>query len=180
MTVTTSPLHSLTGQTASRGSKSSRPGLSLSPIRAVQTTVLNRLRDVLRLKIGRAFQIRDGAGYLQDTVVGAGAQALLGHGAFKQALTVGRKFAVGANVAGVHLGVAVEFFPRRGEALGLLLAGAQHAGPDRGRVFRHGGRSHLFVVHRRDVDVDVDAVHERPRDFRNVALDHGRSAVAFA
>jgi hypothetical protein len=44
----------------------------------------------------------------------AGAEALLGHGAFEQAFAVGGEFAVVADGGG-HLGVAVEFFAGTGE-----------------------------------------------------------------
>jgi hypothetical protein len=46
-------------------------------------------------------------------------------------------------------------------------------------AFRHAGGAHFLVVHRRHVNVNVDAIHERPGNLRNVALDHGRRAVAF-
>jgi hypothetical protein len=65
---------------------------------------------VFGLEVGGVFQVGHGAGDFQDPVVGAGAQALLSHGAFQQAFAVGGEFAVGADVAGGHLGVAVKFF----------------------------------------------------------------------
>ena len=88
-----------------------------SPVGAVQAAVLDGFRDVLGLEIRRIFQIGDGAGDFQDAVVGAGAQALLGHGAFEQAFAVGGEFAEGADVAGRHLRVAVELFAGGGETL---------------------------------------------------------------
>ena len=83
---------------------------TLRPIRAVQAAVLDRLRDMLGLKVWSIVQIGDRSGYFQDAVVGSRAQALLGHGAFEEAFAVGGKFAVGADVAGGHLSVAIEFF----------------------------------------------------------------------
>ena len=47
--------------------------------------VFDRLGDVLRLEIGFAFEVGDDAGPFEDAVVGAGAEALLGHGAFDEA-----------------------------------------------------------------------------------------------
>ena len=41
-------------------------------------------------------------------------------------------------------------------------------------------RAHFFVVHGGDVDVDVDAVHERAGNFGDVALDHRSGALAVA
>src|ERR1700687_646657 len=107
-------------------------GSGLRPIGAVEAAVLDGFGDVFGFKIGRFFQIGNGAGYFQDAVVGAGAQALLGHGAFEQALAVGGKFAEGADVAGGHLSVAVEFFAGSRETLQLLLAGADDAFANRG------------------------------------------------
>jgi hypothetical protein len=126
------------------------------------------------------FEVGDGAGDFQDAVVGAGAEALLGHGAFEQAFAIGGERAGDADVAGGHLGVAVQLFFRRGEAFELFLAGANDAVANLGGGFRLVGGAHFFVVHGGNVDVDIDAVHERAGDFRDVALDHGSGAVAFA
>ena len=63
------------------------------PVRAVEAAVLDRLGDVLGLEVGGVFQISDGSGDLQDAVVGAGAQPLLGHRALEQALAIRREFA---------------------------------------------------------------------------------------
>jgi len=41
------------------------------------------------LEIRRVFQIGDGAGYLEDAVVGAGAEALLSPGTFDEAFATG-------------------------------------------------------------------------------------------
>src|ERR1700761_8133226 len=49
-------------------------------------------------------------------------------------------------VAGTHVGVAVELLMGGGEAIQLLLAGAYNARPDRGRAFRFGAGTHLFIV----------------------------------
>ena len=79
--------------------------------------------DVFGFQVCRLFEVGDGTGYFQDSVVSAGAQALLGHGAFEQAFAVEGEFAEGADVSGGHLGVAVEFFAESRETLQLLLAG---------------------------------------------------------
>jgi hypothetical protein len=117
------------------------------PVRAIKAAVLNRLRDVLRLQVRRIVKVSDGSGYFQDAVVGARAQALLGHGAFEEAFAVGGEFAVGADVAGGHLGVAVEFFAGTGEAGDLLLAGADDAFTNFGGVLRFVGGAHFFEVY---------------------------------
>ena len=56
-----------------------------------------------------AFKVGDGAGHFEDAVVGAGGEALLLHGALEQALGVGAQLAVGADLAGGHLRVGVDF-----------------------------------------------------------------------
>lgn len=43
---------------------------ALGPEGSVQGAVLDRLGDVFRLEIGIGFEIRDGAGYFQDAIVG--------------------------------------------------------------------------------------------------------------
>src|ERR1022692_931758 len=93
---------------------------------------------------------------------------------------MGGEFAEGADVAGGHLGIAVEFFAGRGEAFQLLLARADHAVANLGGTLRLAGRAHFFVVHGRDIDVDVDAVHEWARNLGYVTLDHGCGALAVA
>ena len=67
----------------------SDPHTTLGPEGAVQSAILNCLGDVLGLDVENAFEVRDGAGYLQDAIVGTGAEPLLSHGAFEQALAVG-------------------------------------------------------------------------------------------
>lgn len=51
----------------------------------------------------------------------------------------------------------------------------------RSRIFAEPSGSlvaHIFVVHGGNVDMNVDAIHGRAGDFRNVALDHGSGALA--
>jgi len=104
----------------------------LRPVCPVQAAILDRFRNVLGLQVGSVFEICHRAGYFQDAVVGTGAQALLGHGAFQQAFAVGGEFAVRADVAGRHLGIAVKFFAGGGKALQLFLAGADDSLSNRG------------------------------------------------
>ena len=62
--------------------------LAVALLSNTQGPVLNRLCEVLAFELGIAFQVGDGAGYFQDAIVGAGAQALLLHGTLQQALAV--------------------------------------------------------------------------------------------
>src|ERR1700687_3402654 len=107
-------------------------GSGLRPIGAVEAAVLDGFGDVFGFEVRRLFEVGDSAGHLQNAVVGAGAQTLLGHGAFEQALAVRREFAEGADVSGRHLSVAVELFAGGGETFQLLAAGANDALANRG------------------------------------------------
>jgi hypothetical protein len=42
------------------------------------------------------------------------------------------------------------------------------------------GGAHLFVVYGGEVDVDVDTIHQRSGNFRNIALNHRSGALAIA
>ena len=72
----------------------------LGPVGPVERAVLDGFGYVFGFDGWRVFDVRDGAGYFEDAVVGAGAESLLGHGALEQALAVGGEFAKGADVAG--------------------------------------------------------------------------------
>jgi hypothetical protein len=137
----------------------------LGPVGAIEASVLDGFGDVFGFDVRGVFDVCDGTGNFQDAVVSAGAESLLGHGALQQTLTVGGEFTEGADMAGRHLGVAVDLFAGGGEALELLLAGADHAFANfRGALGFIGG-AHLFIVHGRNIDVDVNAIHQRTRDF---------------
>jgi len=75
------------------------------PITPVERPVLNCLGEMANSQSGRAFEIGDGARYLQDAIVGAGAQSLLLHGALQQPFRVCAKFTIGANLPRPHLRV---------------------------------------------------------------------------
>ena len=132
------------------------------------------------LEVGGILQIGDGARHLQDAIVGTRAKALLGHSPFEEPFAIRGQFAECADVARRHLGVAVEFFTRCGEAFELLLAGMDHAVANLRRALRFTGGAHLLIVHGRDINMDVGAVHEWAGNLRNVALDHRGRALAVA
>src|ERR1035437_9318711 len=108
------------------------------PVAAVEGAVLDGLGDVADGDVLGAGEVGDGAGYLEDAVVGAGGEALLLHSALQQVLGVGREFAVGSNLLCVHLRVSEDClcgglrcspgaFGCGGEALVLTLAGGNNA-----------------------------------------------------
>ena len=72
---------------------------------------MNGLGDVFGLDCRLAFEVSNRAGNFQDTIVGAGGEALLNHGTLQQTLAISGKFAVGTNMAGSHLGIAIELVP---------------------------------------------------------------------
>src|SRR5450432_2294065 len=120
-----------------------------------------------------------GAGDLENAVVGAGGEAQAGDGVFEELFAVGVDGAEFADHFGHHLGVGIGglFGAITG---GLAVAGGDDPGADRVGVFGRGWGAEFFVFYGRDFDVDVDAVEERAGDFGDVALDHGRGAVALA
>ncbi len=137
------------------------------------------------------FEVGDGARDLENAIVGAGAEALLLHGAFEEALGVRGKLAESSDLLGGHLGVGEDGAARcAGGALGadgcfkeavvLDFAGGEDAGADFSGAFGGGIAAELFVLHGRDLDMDVDAVEKRAADLGDVALDHGRGAHTFA
>src|SRR3989442_6492262 len=85
----------------------------LRPERPVQRPVLDRLRNVLGLDRGRAFQVGNRPRYFQYPVMRPGRHAVLGHGTLQEAFAVGGEFAKRTDVARVHLRIAVQPHVRR-------------------------------------------------------------------
>src|SRR5262249_38134559 len=146
---------------------------------SIQRPVLYRLRNVLGLDVLVAFHVRDGARHLQDPVMRPGAQPLLLHGAFQHALAVAAQVAIGADLARTHLRVGIIALARGGKAVELHLARPDDALAYLRRTLALAPTpAQLLVIHRRHVDMYVDAVHQRPGNLRNVALDHRLRALA--
>uniref|UniRef100_E6PYE0 Uncharacterized protein n=1 Tax=mine drainage metagenome TaxID=410659 RepID=E6PYE0_9ZZZZ len=119
-------------------SEAGRREQNLCPVAAVERAVLDGFSEVTDGEGFGAFEVGDGAGDLENAVVGAGAEALLLHGAFEQPLGVCAEVAVGANLAGSHLGVGVDFFLCLGKAVALALAGGDDAVANLGGTFGGG------------------------------------------
>jgi hypothetical protein len=82
---------------------------------------------------------------------------------------------------GPNLGVAIEFFFLVGcESLQLRVPGPHHPFQNGRRSLGLSGGPHFLVIHRRHVDVYVDAVQKWSGDLRDVALNNRRGAVTFA
>ncbi len=151
---------------------------SSQPVVPVERTVLDGLRDVGYSDIFGAFHVGDGAGHLEDSVVGARAQAQSAHCVLEQALAFGRKVAVLAKLSGTHLRIGIDFLtliPFKLPAAGADNPLADHIGP-----LGVGSVTQVAILHRGHVDVDIDAVKQRAGNLRDVPLDLQRSAVAFA
>ena len=61
-------------------------------------------------------------------------------------------------------------------AFQLAVARRHHPRSYRFRVFRQYRRSEFLIFHRRDCDVDIDAVMQRARNFGYVAPDNAPAA----
>ena len=62
-------------------------------------------------------------------------------------------------MATAHLGVAVNFCPRK--PFGLALAGSRDPLSDPGGRFGRAPAAQVFIGHRRDFHMDVDPVNQR-------------------
>src|SRR5579885_70092 len=151
---------------------------SLCPVVPVERPILDGLRDVRGGDGFGAIEVGDRAGDLENAVVGAGGEAEAGHGTLKQALAVRRDVAVFPDLARAHLRVAVNLFSF--EALQLALARLDDARADFRRTFSARTLPQFAVLHGGHVDVDIDAVEQRPGNFRDVALNHRRGTGALA
>src|SRR5439155_17255883 len=83
-------------------------------------------------------------------------------------------------MAGRQLGIAVELFFQPGKAAQLRLTRPYDALADLRRAFWNGRGAHFFVIHCWHINVNIDAVEQRPGNLRDVPLDNRRCAVALA
>ncbi len=130
--------------------------------------------------VGGGAEVSDCTGDFADFVVGAGAEAELGHCLFEEHFTGLVEFAVFSYLAMAHsrvshsgcAGVAVA------EAGGLDFACSGYALADGGGVELAGFVAELLEAYGGDVDVDIDAVDEWAGDFGDVFFDLSRRAAA--
>jgi hypothetical protein len=150
------------------------------PVGSIQRTIPDGLADVLGEQFVRAFEVGDGATDFKYPVVGARGEALPRHGLLQQLLARGVEAAVAADEARGHLRVGEDAAST--EAFVLARARRQHPRADvRGALAL--GRApvrKLLEAHGGYIDVDVDAVEQRPRDASDVALNLRGRAAAFA
>lgn len=161
------------------GTKGTRPGEdSVAPALAVEAAVLNGLGDVLRADAGLAVEVGDGAGELDDAVVGAGGEAEALHGHFEQFGAGVVEDAEFLEEGRGHLGVAVDAGVG-GEPLVLDGPGGDDAGLDGGAGLAVGGGGEFVELDGDDLGVDVYAVEEGTGDFGQVFPDGSGGAGAF-
>jgi len=111
--------------------------------------------------------------------VGAGGKAEALDGSFEEFFAFGGNGAIFADQFGWHLRVRIDFL-FGGVALGLDFSRAQNPFAHGRRTFHLYVATQFFVLHRRNFDVNIDAVEQRAGNFRNVALNLNRGAMTFA
>src|SRR5664279_2476047 len=102
---------------------------------------------------------------INNAVVGARAEPLLHHGPLQQVLGVSTQFAVFPDLAGAHLSIGVNAFALRTKAHQLRISGADHPRTDVRGTFRRNPAPQLPIIHRRYVNVDVNAIQQRARNL---------------
>jgi hypothetical protein len=78
----------------------SSQGFGSVPVTTIEGAVLDGLGDVRDGQVRLTFQIGDGAGDIEDAIVGAGGESLLLHRALEKLLGVGAKLAEGRESGG--------------------------------------------------------------------------------
>ena len=110
---------------------------------------------------------------LQYSVMGAGGKTLLSHGPLEQALAVRGKFTKRTNVTRPHLRIAVKLLTlARRESGQLNFTGTYYTVADFGRAFWFGAGAQLLIVHRGNVDMNIDAVEQLARHLRHVPMNN--------
>jgi hypothetical protein len=148
----------------------------LSNDSSIEAPVLNRLRQMCGADRVAPREVGDGAGYLEDTIERAGGEAQPLEGTVEEGAAGRIDGAEAAELLGAHGGVVRR--RRAGpEALELEGASGGDAAGHRLRALARRG-AQLLQADRRHLDVQVDAVEERPRDASAIALDErGRTAA---
>src|SRR5271156_6208707 len=126
-----------------------------------------------------ALEVSDGARNFQNAVVGAGGEAQALNRGLQDFFAFGGNGAVFADQLRRHLRIGVDVF-FGAVAFELNVAGTQHAAAHTGGAFDFHVTAQFLILHGRNFDVDVNAIQQRTGNFRNVALDLHRRAVAFA
>jgi len=142
------------------------PSLLSSPPLTVEPTVLDRLGDVGGCDTLLVLEIGDRARHAEHAVVAAGRQPEPAHGGGEQTLGLRQEWADPTELTGRQLGVHPG--PRFAGPGALVLARRDDAGPDGGRGLGDGVAGEVAVGERGQLNVQIDAVQQRPRQSAEI------------
>ena len=141
---------------------------ALGSIIPIHHPVLNGFGDMGGADVFLRSQVGDGAGDLEDAVVGAGAETEFGHRRLQELLGIGANGAEFLYLPRPHLGVGVDFPPLEAEE--LPLPSASHPFPDALRALPFRPGDDVLELDLGDIDLDVDPVEKRPGDLGVIFL----------
>ena len=121
-------------------------------------------------------QIGNRAGKLANLVVGAGTETEFLHRLLEDEFARLIEFAELLHLSMAHPGVGVNLPVT--ETLGPDACSLENILSHRSRVELAGFRAQLAEAYRRHVNVDVNSVHQRPRDLLEISTDLARRAFA--
>ena len=136
--------------------------------------VLDGLGEMARPDVLHASQVGDGAGQLEQAVVGARRKLELAHGRFHQRARGIVQDAEFAHFRRAHICIAADISSL--EAPPLALAGRFHPETNGFRRFPKSLVAQLLILYPGDFDVDVDAVQQRAGDTLLVLGDRAGGA----
>ena len=125
-----------------------------------------------------AIEVGQGAGDLEDAVMGAGGEIQGDHGLFEIGFAFGVELAVAADLPRGHGGVGARLGPA--EAAFLTFPRLDDAFADAGGGFAGGAVGKFAVFDQRDFHMEVDAVQQGSGDSLEIVFDLPRGAPAFA
>ena len=131
---------------------------------------------MLLMNVCTAVKIGDGAGYLQDAIIGACGEAEPVGDQLQHSISACVQFAVFFDEAGRHLGVTVYFSPF--VAICLNVAGMFHPRCNGCGAFSFATVSQIAVLDSRYLDVDVDPVQQWAGNAGTVAVNGNRGTGA--
>lgn len=141
---------------------------SLPPL-PIQGSVLDRFGDVAGVDLLFSRQVGDGAGQLEDAVVGAGGETQGVEGLLQQIPGLRIQAAVTADEGWRHGGVVEN--PGSLVAFRLDGMGTGHPFPDGGGGFPFLSGRECLIIHPGHFHMDVDPVQERAGQFGSVTAD---------
>ena len=135
----------------------------------VQTSVLDRLGEMGLKNVFLSGQIGDGPRHLENAGVAAGGKGQAVGDQLQEPPPLFIQTAETADVAGLHLRVAVQAEFR--QPLSLNGAGRLHPGTDRRRGFALGGIGEIAMGDPGHLDLQVDAVEQRAGEAVPITLN---------